>query len=244
MPGEAFGQAAPPRPAFEIASIRVHEGAPQWKLAINGTRLTIESYTLFGLIQEAYDLQNYQIPETGTPPLLSSSTILYDISAKAESQTAPSRSEYRQMLQSLLADRFQLKVHREMKEMPVFALQVGKDGPKFGMSSPDADPQTHIPIAGSNYRATMARTTLDDLAKTILTKVSGRPVLDRTGLTGTYNITLTYKPESQMSRGPEPDTSEISIFTAVEDQLGLRLEPRNEKVEVLVVDHVEKPSDN
>jgi uncharacterized protein (TIGR03435 family) len=231
-------------PVFEAASIRVRQGAPQWKLAISGTRLTIESYTLFGLLQEAYDLQNYEVQETGAPALMLSNDTLYDITAKAEGDGTPTRDQFRQMLQALLADRFQLKVHREPREMPVYLLVVGKGGPKFKPSLPDADAQAHFSASGPNYQATMPRESMDDLAKNLLSHVAGRPVLNKTGLPGMWDIRLTYKPESQIDRGPMPDMGEISIFTAVQDQLGLKLEPQNATIEILVVDHVEKPSEN
>lgn len=239
--GSALGQ---PAPVFEVASIRVRQGAPQWKLNISGTRLTIESYTLFGLIQEAYNLQNYQIPETGANPLLRSADILYDITAKAQGDGRPTRDEFRQMLQSLLADRFRLKVHREMRKLPVYVLVVGGGGPKFRASAPDAVAQTHFAASGPNYQATMPKASMDDLVNNVLTHVAGRPVFNKTGLTGTFDIKLTYKPESTIDHGPVSDLGEISIFTALEEQLGLKLEPQEEMVEFLVVDHVEKPSEN
>ena len=85
------------------------------------------------------------------------------------------------MLRSLLADRFQLKFHREMKEMPVYDLVIDKNGPKFKESAPDADPLARITAKGPNYLATMPKATMQDLVKTILLPVSGRPVLDKTG---------------------------------------------------------------
>jgi uncharacterized protein (TIGR03435 family) len=237
--GAALGQ-----PAFEVASIRVRQGAPQWKFNISGTRLTIESYTLFGLVKEAYDLQNYQIQMTGAPPLLLSNDTLYDITAKAEGDGTPTRAQFRQMLQALLADRFELKVHREPVETPVYALIVGKGGPKFKPSSPDADPTVRVgcsPNCRSNYVFTMPRATMEDLTRQLFTE---RPVMDQSGLVGTFDIKVTYKPWYTMISGAEPDLNDISVFTAVQDQLGLRLESRQATVEMLVVDHVEKPSEN
>jgi uncharacterized protein (TIGR03435 family) len=234
------------QPAFEVASIRVRQGAPQWKFAISGTRLTIESYTLFGLIREAYDLQIYQFQSTGAPALLQSSDILYDITAKAQGDGTPTRNQFRQMLQALLADRFKLKVHREPVEMPVYALIVGRGGPKFKPSSPDADPTVRIsctPNCSSNYVLTMPKGTMEDLSHN-LAGAGDRPVVDQTGLTGTFDIKLTYKPAYIKSSSPEPDLNDISIFTAVQDQLGLKLEPRKAMIDTLVVDHVEKPSEN
>ena len=150
------------------------------------------------------------------------------------------------MLQSLLADRFQLKVHREPKEMPVYALVVGKNGPKFHASAPDADPIIHIGFTGTNNEyalVTMPKGTMSGLAN-LLGVVDGRPVLDKTGLDGIWNIKLYSTPEYKMGRGGELNTAEISIFTAVQEQLGLRLDAQKGMVEVLTVDHVEKPSEN
>ena len=244
---EAFGQSPPATPrAFEVASIRVREGAPQWKFAISGTRLNIESYTLFGLIKEAYKLENYQIQTDGASPLLLSTEILYDIVAKAEGDSTPTRDDFRQMLQTLLATRFQLKIHRAPKEMPVYALVVGKNGTKFHASVPDADPLIRVSFTGTNNEyalLTMPKTTMEGLAD-MIGLVQGRPVLDKTGLTGTWDIKLFSTPEYKMNRGPEPNSGELSILTAVQQQLGLRLEPQKGSVEVLVVDHVEKPSEN
>ena len=206
----------------------------------------IESYTLSGLVKEAYDLQNYQYQWTAaTPPLMQSSEILYDITAKAEGDGAPTRDQFRQMLQTLLADRFKLKVHREQVETPVYALIVAKGGPKFKASSPDADPTVHVTCnpCSSNYVVTMPRGTMEDLARH-LSGAGGRPVVDQTGLAGTFDIKLTYKPEYTRSSGAEPDLNLISVFTAVQDQLGLKLEPSKAPIEMLVVDHVEKPSEN
>jgi len=241
---QAFGQSVAPARSFEVASVKVRQGAPQWKFAISGTRLTIESFTLYGLVKEAYNLENYQIQRTGAPALLLSNDILYDISAKAEGDGTPTRDEFRQMLQSLLADRFRMKVHREAAETPVYALLIGKDGPKFRESAPDAASAGGVRTSGSIYQWTLPRVTMNGLANTIGDAGLDRPVLDKTGLTGTWDIKLMYTPEFKMSRGPETDLSEISIFTAVQEQLGLRLEPQKAMVEILVVDSVQKPSEN
>jgi uncharacterized protein (TIGR03435 family) len=236
---ETSGQSAPPQnQSFEVASIKVSKGTPQWKLAISGTRLIATSYTLFGLLQEAYTLQDYEI--VGASPLLMSGDTLYDIAAEARGDGTPTRDDFRKMLQSLLADRFQMKVHRETKELPVYDLVIDKNGPKFKESAPGADPLAHFAAQGPNYVATMPKETIGDLANTLLRPVSGRPVLDKTGLQGTYDIKLTYG----INRGAEPGPEVIGIFTAVQEQLGLRLVPRETAIEILVVDHVEKPSGN
>jgi uncharacterized protein (TIGR03435 family) len=236
--GAALGQ------TFEVASIRVRQGAPQWKFEITGTRLMIESYTLFGLIREAYHLQNFQIHMTDVSAQMRSSDILYDITAKAAGDGTPTRDQFRQMLQALLADRFKLEVHREPVETPVYALVVGKGGPKFKPSSPDADPTVRVscsPNCSSNYVLTMPKGTMEDLSHNLDVD---RPVVDQSGLTGTFDIKLTYTPEFRRNSRPEPDLNDISTFTAVQDQLGLKLEPSKAMFEILTVDHVEKPTEN
>ena len=240
---EAFGQSAPPPRAFEVASVKPHPGpVPRIDISTSGSRLTAEAYTVLGLIMYAYNLRNDQVSRTTS--LLTVGDTMYDIVAKAEREGTPTRAEFRQMLQSLLADRFKLEVHREMKEMPVYALVVGKNGPKLKESAPDADPWAYTGVSGRNYEVTMPKATMERLVKEISNAAFlDRPVLDKTGLTGTYDIRLTYTPENRMSRGPEPDL-DVSIFTAVQDQLGLRLVQQKADVEILVVDHVEKPSEN
>jgi uncharacterized protein (TIGR03435 family) len=164
--------------------------------------------------------------------------------AKAEGDTAPSKDEFRKMLQLLLADRFKLEVHREEREMPVYALVGGKNGLKLKESAPNASPSWHLGVSGRDYVVTMAKATMDDVVGGVANSFLDRPVVDKTGLTGTYDVKMTYTPDIRSNRTAEPDPNDISIFTAVQDQLGLKLEPQKAMVEVLVVDHVEKPSGN
>jgi len=186
----------------------------------------------------AYNRNNYQV--AGREPLLAVGDTRYDAVAKAEGIGAPTKTEFRQMLQLLLADRFKLKFHREMREMPVYELVVGKNGPKFKKSAPDANPIAHYWLSGRDYQVTMPKATMAELVDVIATSSPGRPVLDKTGLTGTYDIKLTYTLDVKT----EPDLGETSIFTAIQEQLGLRLEAQKAMIEVLVVDYAEQPSEN
>lgn len=189
----------------------------------------------------AYKVKNFQIDsgqafrEMGDDP--------YDISATAEGDAVPTSDEFRQMLQLLLADRFKLTLHREMREMPVYALVVGKNGPKLKPSAPDAAEMGRNMISGRNYVVTIPKAGMDRVVDAIMNSFLDRPVIDKTGFTGTYELHLTYTPETPANRA-SPDTGDLSIFTAVQDQLGLKLEPRKEMVEVLVVDHIQKPAEN
>jgi uncharacterized protein (TIGR03435 family) len=165
----------------------------------------------------------------------------FDIEAKAEGDAAPTPDEFRHMLQSLLADRFKLDVHHEMEEMQVFALVVGKSGPKFKESAPDALGSGHHGMNGRNQIMALSKATMEDIVRHLPLYV-GRPVVDKTGLTGTYDIRLEATPSFRISHDPNP--GDISIFDAVQQQLGLKLVSQKAMTDVLIVDHVEKPSGN
>ncbi len=234
-----FGQPAVPR-AFEVASIKVHDSpAHVIGVSTSGARLTADAEPVAGLIMWAYNLKNYQV---SFAPSVSPPDVNYDISAKAEGDALPTREEFRQMLQTLLADRFNLKVHREMKEMPVYALVVGKNGPKFKESAPDAAFTGYGGVNGRNQYMKQTKATMEDLAGA-LGIFADRPIVDKTGLTGTYDYRVDATPDFRLHNGSE-DLNDIDIFRAVQEQLGLKLEPQKAPVEILVVDHIEKPSGN
>jgi uncharacterized protein (TIGR03435 family) len=238
-----FAQSAPPVRSFEVASVKIHHGpTPRIGISTSGRRLTADAVNMWLLIMYAYNIRNFRI--FGAEPLMRDDNARWDILAEAEGDSVPAVDEFRHMLQLLLAERFQLKVHRETREMPVYALVVGKSGPRFKESDPDADPTQHFSLKGRDNFVTMPKATMDELANAVSNAMPGRPVVDNTGLTGTYNIRLTYTANTRANRDSEPDLSDVSVFQAVEEQLGLKLEARKETVEILVVDRVEKPSGN
>ena len=236
-----FGQTAPPPPAFEVASIRPHDGPLHtiFGFSSSGTRVTLEGYPPIGLVMEAYKLKNYQVSFPSSVP---QADVYYDIVAKAEGGGAPTRDEFRPMLQKLLAERFNLKVHHEMKEMPVYALVVGKNGPKFKRSAPDGTFSGYGGVNGRNQYMKQSKATMDDMVDAIW-NFADRPVVDKTGLTGTYDYRIEATLNFRLHDGTD-DPNDITIFSAVQDQLGLRLEAQRAMVEILVVDHMEKPSAN
>lgn len=236
-----FGQSAVPSRTFEVASIRPHDGPLHtiFGFSSSGTRVTLEGYSSFGLVMEAYKLKNYQV---SFPPSVPQADVFYDIVANAEGDGAPTRDEFRPMLQKLLAERFNLKVHREMKEMPVYALVIGKIGPKFKESAPDATFSGHGGVNGRNQYMKQSKATMDDMVDAIR-NFADRPVVDKTGLTGTYDYRIEATLDFRLHDGTD-DPNDITIFSAVQDQLGLRLEAQRAMVEILVVDHMEKSSAN
>ncbi len=120
---------------------------------------------------------------------------------------------------------------------------VGKNGPKLKGSSPDVSTTGQLAVTGRNYTMTRPKASMDDIVDAIENSFPDRHVVDRTGLTGTYDLRLVFTPEMRANRA-EPDPGDLSIFTAVQDQLGLKLEPQKAMVEVVVVDHAEKPGEN
>lgn len=151
----------------------------------SGPRLTLEAYPAVGLIREAYNLESYQVSfaaSVSQPKGNYYDIMYYDIVARAGG--APTRGEFRQMLRTLLAERFNLKVHRESKEMPVYAMVVGKNGPKFKESPPDVVFRGNHGVNGRNQTITLSKATMELVAREMRSSFGvDRPVLDRTGST-------------------------------------------------------------
>lgn len=205
------------------------------------------AYAAVHLIMEAYNLGDYQVtfaPTVVPPSGGEYGTAYYDIEAKAEGDRVRTRKEFRQMLQALLVDRFKLRVHSAMTEMPVYALVVRKNGPKFNESAPDAIESARIGVNGRNQTITASKMGMDQLAEMIKSVFFvDRPVLNRTGLLGVYDFKLEATPESRLT-GDDADLRNIGVFTALQQQLGLSLAPQKTMIRVVVVEHLEKPSAN
>jgi bla regulator protein BlaR1 len=146
----------------------------------------------------------------------------------------------RTMLQALLADRFQLKVHRETREVPMYALVVAKNGAKLQESSVDDQPRGSTTGDGSGMHMDIARGTMTQLANRLSVNGAGRPVLDRTGLTGIYTFKLNWV----NAVASVSDSALPPLDLALQEQLGLRLESIKGPLEILVIDHAEKPTAN
>jgi uncharacterized protein (TIGR03435 family) len=238
LPALVFAQSSPR--TFEAASIKFHEGSLHRinEITTSGQRLTAYAANAAYLIVYAYDVKAFQIEG------IRDYDSYWDIFAKAEGDSIPTTAEFRQMLQALLADRFQLKMHREMREMPVYALVVAKNGPKLKDADPDTDAMGLFDQQGRNVVVTLPKASMSGIVDAIGYANLDRPIVDKTGLSGTYNIKLTYTPNFKRYNGSAPDVDDLDVFQAVEKQLGLKLEARKDSVEILVVDRVEKPSAN
>jgi uncharacterized protein (TIGR03435 family) len=195
-------------------------------LNVNHGRLNIEAAELRQIVGLAYSIQRVRV--LGGPSWADSDQ--FDIVAKAENPDA-TRDEVRSMLQTLLAERFHVAVHRETKQLPAYTLVLGKAGSKLKQASPDSKSgMTESPGPNGVQRMVFVSTPVRVLVN-LLANALGSPVVDQTGLEGLYDYTLEW-----------PDTGS-SLFASV-DQLGLKLEAKKEPVEVLVIDRAEHPSAN
>jgi uncharacterized protein (TIGR03435 family) len=255
----------PVRPTFEVALIKPTASAEGQSLlqAVPG-RLKLTNLTLRRLILNAYGVQDYQI--SGDPSWIASEH--YDIQAAAADNATVQQMEG-PMLQALLEERFKLMLHRETRQLPVYELTVGKGGTKLQPSkgssctvySVDSTPPPaaapgepnrnycglHLTVNGLNRALDGKGVTMATLAATLsrnYTSDLGRNVVDTTGLPGTFDLHLEWTINSLTGPTPPPDPAGPSLFTALQDQLGVRLESAKGPVEVFVIDHIEKPSAN
>lgn len=228
--------------AFEVASIKPHPGIIQYSAdpRVQGNRVTGTASTLIDLIEVAYNVRRDQIQ--GAPGWAESEH--YDLEAKA-GEAKITTAQMRRMLQTLLATRFQLRIHHETKEVPMYALVVDRKGPKFKESSPDEPLKGGIRGDASGMHMEVTKDTMSNLARRLSSNGAGRPVVDRTGLTGIYSYKLewTNSPHADFdSAGAQSDLP--SLAEALREQLGLRLEPARGASEMILIDAVERPSAN
>ncbi len=245
----ALAQAPPSTLAFEVASIKPSQpGATVRGIrpAPGGQRYVAQSWPLRGFIYVAYRVKQEQV--VGGPAWMD--TDFFDMNAEAAKPSTV--DELHVMLQNLLAERFQLKFHHETKEMPVYALTLDKGGAKNlkpnqakSGGDPWIDQATVKPLHG---KWTGKFAPMDFLAWR-LSLILDRPVVDETGLKGGYDFELAFTRELPLGTNPnglvngEPiDTSGPSVFDALREQLGLRLEAKRGPADILVIDHAEKPT--
>lgn len=217
------------------------------KPSVSGTRVSLKMAGICDIIRVAYDVKGYQV--LGVPSTLGFSgqdktapvsmqqgiadaakhpNFFYDIEARAPGSDPPNEEQMREMLRALLAERFHLKLHRENRELAYYALVPAKNGPKL------EHVESCKPHRGSD-RLTVCGQTMDMLARNLNARAD-RLVMDMTGFTGKFDYEIPFDPS-------DPDFQSTTQASTLE-QLKLKLEPRKGPVECLVVDHVEKPSEN
>lgn len=215
--------------SFEVASVKPVNppaGPHVVSLIINHGKLNIEAAELRQIVGLAYGVQRVRV--LGGPGWTDSDQ--FDIAAKAESADA-TRDEVRNMLQTLLAERFRLAVHRETKVVPAYSLVLAKSGSKLKVAAPDRKSSMAQTIGPNGERQTVFESSSLKVLVNMLANTLGSPVVDKTGLDGIYDYTFEW-----------PDAAN-SLFASVGD-LGLKLEEKKESVEVLVMDRAEHPSAN
>jgi bla regulator protein blaR1 len=238
-------------PGFEVATIKPSKPDARFSLLVNRSgMLTTTGTSLSDLIKFAYDVHPRQI--TRGPAWLE--TEKFDITAKPDTAGMPSPTQLKAMVQKLLTDRFQLTFHREKKEQSVYAITIAKNGPKLTKS----ESPLNLPGFGLPPRRLVVRNaTMAEVASVLQANLMEQPVVDQTGLGSTrYDFMLNYTPDpSQQSRlgglGPNPQAPPTDnadappdLFTAFQQQLGLKLESTKAPADVLVIDRAEKPSEN
>jgi uncharacterized protein (TIGR03435 family) len=236
MAGVALLPGAPAQsaPAFEVASIRRNlSGDLNTRLNISGGRFTATNASLKTLIRNAYEILSFQL--AGGPRWLD--TDMYDIVATTAGGERISADQLKLLLQNLLADRFQLKVHWETRETSVYALVLMKGGPKFRESSGEREPSINTQKGPGKAQMNGIGEPISILAGNLGNQL-GRIVLDKTGLPGVYDWMLEWDPD-QTAESTRP-----SLFTALQQQLGLRLEAQRGPMETLVIDSVQRPAEN
>ena len=255
-PPEGRAQTKPEDLTFEVASVK--PASPDTRGVIMrftpGGGVRVVNGSMKQIILLAYNMEKFQI--SGGPGWVD--TERFDIIGKAPGRqadgdqpepTAEQQQQARQRLQSLLVDRFHLTIHRETREAPIFVLVVSKKGPKLRQSEQGFDG-----ISGRPGQLTGEKVPMPVLAS-VLSGILGRPVLDQTGLVGTYAFKLEWTPDSGGSNPiatekaeaagvPATDPSGPSLFNAIQEQLGLRLEPQKGPVSFILIDQVERPSAN
>jgi uncharacterized protein (TIGR03435 family) len=220
-------------PAFEVASIKPNRsGGGSSSIRSSTGRVAMENVSLKKVTLWAYGIPDDREYALAGPDLLTGEH--FDIQASFPSDT--SVEQVRTMTQTLLAERFKLVRHKETRQLPMYVLVVAKNGPKI---HPVEEGQPRTSGRPGHFEAT--KVTMQHFAD-LLARFIGQQVVDQTGLQGVFDFTLEWSPEEMK---PGAEATGASLFTALQEQLGLKLESRKGPVEVLVVDHIEKaPTEN
>ena len=241
--------AADADPSFDVATIKPNNsGVPIMQdLRIDGRRFVTRNSSLGDLIAFAYKVQVKQI--VGAPDWLTQDR--YDITGVPTGENTPTMTQVGAMVQRLLEERFKLTFHHETREMPAYVLNVGKNGPKLTPpASPGPMPTIGFRPAPNGLTLLDLNGTLGAFASVLQIMVLDRPVVDQTGISGRFDVQVTFTPDDSEFKGqmmvPPTDAASAApgLFDAVQQQLGLKLSAQKAEVDVISIDHVERPSPN
>lgn len=235
-------------PAYDVATIKPSEpDKPGKAFLMRGGKFSTYNTTVSDLVAFAYGVHPKQI--VGGPAWIDSDK--FDIDGKPDQPGTPNSKQLRSMLRKLLAERFQLKFHEDQRELSAYVLTVGKNGQKLTKSEGDANslPGLFFTKLGN---LTVNNATLEDFTELMQSTVLDRPVVDHTGLEGRWNFLLKWTPDESQFGGmgmkvpPPSDAADAPppLFTAIQEQIGLKLEASKTQVKVLAIDKLEKPSAN
>ena len=234
-------------PGYEVATIKPSNPDSQGRgFTLQGRHLVARNFTVEGLITLAYNLHSKQV--AGGPEWIT--TDHYDLDVLPDHEGLPSLEQARGIVRKLLTDRFGLKFHEDTKELSVYLLTVAKTGPKLTRSG--SDPNSPPGLGGPPGRMNVRNATMDEFAQ-VMQSTLDRPVVNQTGLTGRYDFQLRWTPDESQYGGRIPpqgtDGSAAAdapppLFTAIQEQIGLKLEATKAPAKVMVIDQVEKPSAN
>lgn len=250
---------APPRsmdpkanPGIEVATIKPSmPGRPGKGFTVQGTNVITINTSLSDLLSMGYEIHPKQL--ASLPDWAESDK--YDITIKADVPGLPNTTQYKTLIQKLAAERFQLKFHREKRDLAAYVISVTKTGSKVTPSAADPNSLPGLGFQGLG-RMVVRNATLAEFAQVMQGNVLDRPVVDQSGLNGRYDFTLNWTPDEFQFPGlrgpnapplppPPPGGQEApDLFTAIQQQLGLKLDSMKASVDVLVIDHSEKPSEN
>jgi uncharacterized protein (TIGR03435 family) len=248
LQAQQSASAASDPPKFEMASIKPADPlARGWLYHMPGREYRATNTSTKNLIEWAYSVHSSQI--IGAPDWTVADK--FNIVGIPDVEGLPSQEQWNAMVKNLLADRWQLRFHREPKELPVYAIQIGEGAPKLAKSAADPSRPWSLGSRGSTLPAHNA--SMAEFASWLQRAALDRPVLDQTGLEGTWDFVLTWKKkgndEVNLAAAPRlasestPDAP-ADLSTAMQNQLGLKLVPAKAIIDLLIVDHIEKPTAN
>lgn len=235
-------------PSFDVATIKPSKPDQPGKMfRVEGRHFTTLNTTLLDLIDFAYGTHPKQV--VNAPPWMS--TDKFDLSATPDAEGAPSNAQWKDMIQKLLADRFALKFHRDSRELSAYALTVVKTGSRMEKSQGDPEglPGLFFSQPGNLH---VNNANMEDFSHLMQEAVLDRPVVNQTDLKGRWNFNLKWTPDETQFAGmgmkipPPTDAANAPapLFTAIQEEIGLKLDATRTAIPVLVIDHVEKPSEN
>jgi uncharacterized protein (TIGR03435 family) len=230
--------AAEAAPSIEVAVIKPHDpNSYHNSFSFRGDRFSLDDQTVSRLIVFAWAINQNQIVDA--PNWIRDEH--YDMDGKTSAEADPTVPEQQQLIRKLLADRFGLRFHREKRELAAYALVVAKGGPKLVPAAhPNAQPGQHNEGHGTQTTRSFTSAAMSDFVLTMQFFLD-RPLVDQTGLNGRYDFELTYTYADASNSDPDAPPP---LFTALQEQLGLRFQPTKALTEVLAVDHVDRPSPN